>query len=60
MKDETLGGLTGPLNFAADGSHNGNCYFSMQGDGTGKGYRLPKGSTPICREPATGLDSARK
>jgi branched-chain amino acid transport system substrate-binding protein len=49
VHDETLGGLTVPLNFAPDGAHNANCYFSMQGDGTGKGYRLPKGPAAICR-----------
>jgi branched-chain amino acid transport system substrate-binding protein len=52
VHDETLGGLTVPLNFATDGAHNANCYFSMQGDGTGKGYRLPKGPAAICRSTA--------
>ena len=52
VHDETLGGLTVPLNFATDGAHNANCYFSMQGDGTGKGYRLPKGPAAICRSRA--------
>jgi branched-chain amino acid transport system substrate-binding protein len=52
VHDETLGGLTVPLNFATDGAHNANCYFSMRGDGTGKGYRLPKGPVAICRSRA--------
>jgi branched-chain amino acid transport system substrate-binding protein len=48
VKNTTLGGLTVNLSFDAQGTHAANCFFVMQGDGTGRGFKLPFGSKPRC------------
>lgn len=49
LRNETLGGLTVPLNFGPSGAKNAPCYFTMRGDGTGRGYQTPDGVGPTCR-----------
>lgn len=48
VKNETLGGLTVPLTYTAQGAKPAHCWFVMEGDGTGHGYKLPYGSKPRC------------
>jgi branched-chain amino acid transport system substrate-binding protein len=48
VTNETLGGLTGPLTFRADGAHNAGCSFFLEGDGKG-GYSTPLGSEARCQ-----------
>jgi len=47
IRNETLGGLTVPLDFGGPIAHNAPCMFAMQGDQHG-GWALPYGGDPIC------------
>jgi len=49
LRNETLGGLSVPLNFSESGASNGNCSYVLVGDGTGSGLTLPSGPGAICR-----------
>lgn len=48
LQGETLGGLSVPLTFTANGPDPARCYFVIQGDGTGNGFAAPLGPDPVC------------
>jgi branched-chain amino acid transport system substrate-binding protein len=47
IKNDTLGGLTGPLTFTNGPTPSNGCFFYEKL--TDKGWTAPRGSKPVCR-----------